>query len=200
MENKERSPITNIIYMALTLFVVMYGANLISQIYQSDNIAERTDVALAAVNTGINGARREIDSLRTTIPQRVSDSLSRHPEYKYIQDAQPYMDSLAQANEKLLDRAYRAVDDYAVFSVLYRGEKLFNQYPENPIVQDSKWRYYKNKRQIQAFNKTKDGLASLPESVRRDITDKTLSDIQRLQSRIDSMLNLKDSLINTKVR
>ncbi len=200
MKNKERSPITNIIYMALTLYVVMYIANLISQTSQSDNGADHTNDALIVLNTDINGAHRAIDSLRAAIPYRVSDSLSRHPDYKFVVDNQSRIDSLTRANEALLDRAYRAADDYAVYSILRRDEGLFNQFSDNRVVQDAKWRYYKNKRQIQAFNKTKAGLVSLPESVRRDITDKTLLDIQRLQSCIDSMLNVKDSLITSKVR
>lgn len=156
--------------------------------------------AVKTVNTQIAQRKNTVASLRKNIDTRVADSLARNPEYRYVMENQGRIDSLSHVNDSLLNTAYLTAYRHSIIEPVQRNATVFRDFAHLPAVKNTSWKYYKNRKQINEFNQRKATTANLADDVRRAITDQTLESITTLQGEIDSLLNIKDSLIVQKVR
>lgn len=141
---------------------------------------------------------RAVDSIRKNLPIIIADSMQRNPQYNYITTNKPIRDSLAAANEELLDRAYSIVKKKSMFSVPRRNATLFTEYKEIRGIPQIGWKYYSNRNKIRDFDAKHAANATLGASIRNHWDSVALSQIRRLQMEKDSMLNQKFSLINQR--
>ncbi|MBQ8294294.1 MAG: hypothetical protein IJX89_02825 [Alphaproteobacteria bacterium] len=156
--------------------------------------------AIKTVNTQIAQRKNTVGALRKNIDMRVADSLARNPKYRYVMENQGRIDSLSRVNDSLLNTAYLTAYRCSIIQPVQRNATVFQDFAHLPAVKNASWKYYKNRKQINEFNQRKATTANLAGDVHRAITDQTQASVAILQGEIDSLLNIKDSLIVQKVR
>ncbi len=141
---------------------------------------------------------QSVDSLRNVVNAHVTDSLMRHPEYKFVVDNQSATDSLRTTNQEMLNRAYNAARKHAIFDIVRQDESVFNNFAYIPAVNNIKWRYYTNKNKIRDFDKRKQATEHLPRLVRAHFDSVANSQIYKLQLELDSLLNQKNQALKSR--
>lgn len=141
-----------------------------------------------------------VDNLQTMAAQRTQDSLAKHPEFIYLEENREHVDSLRNANTELFNRAYSAAQKSSILAVVKKTEKLFTDFSNVPTVNQAKWKYYRNKKTIQDYDKRKNDFEHVPALIQAHFDSATAKQIHQLQSEINSLLLRKDSLLSQKVR
>ena len=152
------------------------------------------------LNQAISVAWQNISDVRNGVKHQVQDSLARNPEYAFVVENAPRIDSLRAVNEQLLARAYKAAKRNAIHSVPYSGERVFTYNANIPDVKNIKHKYMRNKNEIKLYQKRRDATCNIPNMVQAHFDTRANNLIAGYLNEIDSLLKIKDSLITQKTR
>lgn len=183
------------------LFAFLVGMGLMA--VQTQKPKYPTDAAIVQeynINQQISNLRGTIDSLRNAKQKYINDKLMQIPEYQYVQQNQTRIDSLVDVNKQLLDRAYNAARNYSVMTIVPYSAKVFQNYPDIPVVQQSSWPYYKNNKEIKKFNQQKNQADQITPIITAQAETEIINQIDSALIKLDSLLNEKNNLLTQKSR
>lgn len=191
----------------IMVLLVLFGGLAIFALPPRDNNIQKDgdkkpDYAsvLRAIDSMIRQNDFRRDSMRANMARYTADILNQNPEYRYICENQPTIDSLTAANDELLGRAYSMARRHSVMTVPRRNATLFTNYKDVRGIPQIGWKYYANRKKIQEFERRKSAIANLPQAVRNHCDSTVLAQIDQLQRQKDSLLNEKMGLINARMK
>lgn len=150
-------------------------------LYKIDSIIKKTDFIE--------------DSIRTNWEPFIAQTLNKNDNYMYVHNHKNMVDSITNANEDILDRAYKIVRSEAVYNVPRRTPKLFTDYKYMPAIRNLSGHYYTNKKKIREFEECKQ-IADNFESRTRNYCDSiVITQLKQLQRQKDSLLRKKQEMI-----
>ncbi len=133
--------------------------------------------------------------LQAAIDKKTQDSLNRIPEYVFVMQNRNRVDSLRNANDSLIKRAYKIVISDTVFGIVRKNESLFTEYSDIPQVQNIGWQYWRNKQVIKYFEQQLSAVENTSENVRTYFRKSADAKIQQLYREIDVLLTEKEQII-----
>jgi hypothetical protein len=167
---------------------------------QSAPVKTIKDTNIETVNSQIKNAHKRIDSLHCALNQTGKQSTPSNPLHTHKSAAHRQMDSLADANNNLILRAYLVARKQSPMRTPKKDLTVFTDFADVPAVKRAHKQFTHNMRLILALKKQ---ISNADITTQKNIADaqrKTFAEIQTIQKQIDSLLNMKDSLIAQKLK
>ena len=152
------------------------------------------------INNQIDGLYNDIAYTQRNAMQLTNDSLMKIPEYAFVVQNRDRVDSMTRANQDLMARAYQIARRKSVHAIVYKNESVFSDFGQDPSIKQIKYQYYKNKRDINDFKINQECIKNTPEMVKCYFDRMANNHVAQQLKKIDSLLNIKDSIITHKTR
>ncbi len=165
---------------------------------ENNAIAQKREQGIANIDAQIAVTRHRIDSVRTSWPLAINDSLATNKTYIMVHRNAKSIDSIKNENKKIINRAYALADKHAMFNIPRRNENLFTEFDFIPEMQNLGRKYFKNKQTIAGFNQSENVIRNFESDVRRHFDSIAVNHIYQLQLEMDSLLNRKHYLIQMR--
>ncbi len=155
---------------------------------------------LSVVDAEIADCRAKINSLRARNPGKIDRMLQRDKDCRYVTENAPEIDGLRRENARILARACEIVRSNNPLAVTSNTTMVFMLYSSRyPQVASLRRAYDMNRRRIAKYDKSKLQLDTRIQAIKNHCDSIMYAEIDKQHQRLDSLLNLKLSLIQQHI-
>lgn len=196
---KDRIP-SAIAAMLLMTYVFMQQCTHKGTEQASEQINLPQTINTKHIDSQIKNTHKSVDSLRYILNQTDEQILKSNLMYTHVSAEYSKIDSLEKLNHTLVMRAYNAAAQSSPLCAARKNVSVFTEFSNVPAVKRAHKQFIQNKKQIIDLNKKISMVDANNNQTAQKMRHNAIAKIQQYQKQIDSLLNIKDSLIMQKIK
>jgi len=189
-----------IVAMLLMAYVFMQQCTHKGTEQTSEQINLPQTINTKHIDSQIKNTHKSVDSLRYILNQTDEQILKSNPMYTHVSAEHSKIDSLNKLNYTLIIRAYNAAAQSSPLCAARKNASVFTEFPNVPAVRRAHKQFVRNTKQIANLNKKISMIDANDNQTAQKMRCNAIAQIQHHQKQIDSLLNIKDSLIMQKTK
>jgi len=189
-----------IVAMLLMAYVFMQQCTHKGTEQTSEQINLPQTINTKHIDSQIKNTHKSVDSLRYILNQTDEQILKSNPMYTHDSAEHSQIDSLEKLNHTLIARAYNAAAQSSPLCAARKNVSVFTEFSNVPAVRRAHKQFIQNKKQIIDLNKKISMVDANNNQTAQKMRHNAITKIQQYQKQIDSLLNIKDSLIMQKIK